>query len=51
MRRKGVLAVKTDRNQLQYDSCIFIKDFNVIGILYKTQLDLYDFNTLNFIDC
>ena len=49
MKRKGTL-VTTDRNQLRYDSCIFIRDYNVVGVLYKTRLDLYDFTTLKCID-
>lgn len=46
MRRKGTIMA-TDRD---YISCIFIRDFNVIGVLYKTRLELYDFNTLKCID-
>ena len=49
MKRKGTI-VTTDRNSLPYDSCIYIKEFNVVGVLYKTRLDLYDFTTLKCID-
>ena len=49
MKRKGTI-VTTDRNKLEYDSCIYIKEFNVVGVLYRTRLDLYDFTTLKFID-
>ena len=41
MKMKGTIVI-TYRVYL-YDSCIFIRDFDVVGLLYKTRLDLYDF--------
>ena len=32
-----------------YHRCIFIKEFNVIAVLLKSRLDLYDFTTLKCI--
>ena len=48
MKRKGTL-VTTD-SKLPYVSCIYIREFNVVGVLYRTRLDLYDFTTLKCID-
>ena len=48
MKIKGTVGI-TDRVYL-YDSCIFIRDFNVVGVLYKNRLDIYDFTTLKCID-
>ena len=47
MKRKGFIE---GRSHLLYESCIYIKDFNIIGVLYNTELDLYDFRTLKCIN-
>ena len=47
MKIKGQIKI-TDRDGLKYENCIFIKEFNVVGVLYKTRLDLYDFTTLKW---
>ena len=50
MKTKGPIKLYTDRSLFQYSSCIFIRDFNVIGVLYSSKLDLYDFTTLKCIN-
>ena len=48
MKRIGTI-VTIERNQV-YGGCILLRDYNLVGVLYKTQLDLYDFITLKFFD-
>ena len=47
MKIKGV--VQTKNNNYKLDSCLFIKDFNILAVMYSNRLDLYDFNNLKYI--
>ena len=48
MKSKGVINTK-NRDKNIFDSCLFIKDYNIIAIMYSKQLDLFDFNSLKCI--
>ena len=47
MKIKGILQTKN--NSHKFDSCLFIKDLNIIAVMYYNRLDLYDFNLLKYI--
>ena len=47
MKIKGVLQTKN--NSYKFDSCLFIKDLNIIAVMYHNRLDPYDFNLLKYI--